>query len=147
MKTKIALLILHFVFLIFNSVTAQVTFQKTYGGSEKDAMFKVAKTHDGGYVCVGETESFGSLPKDIYLFKTDANGTHQWSVVYDGIGSDYGTHIIKTYDNGFLIAGGTTSFGSGSDDALLLKTDATGALVWSKVYGGSQQEYFLSAIQ
>src|SRR5690242_18917259 len=147
MKTKTVILILHFAFCIFNLAIAQSTFQKTYGGHEKDALFRLAKTNDGGYACVGETESFGSLPRDIYLFKIDANGAHLWSVIYGGIGSDYGTHIIKTSDNGFLIAGGTTSFGSGSDDAMLLKTDATGAPVWSKVYGGTGQEYFLTAAQ
>jgi hypothetical protein len=147
MQKKILLLIFNFSLLLFNSVTAQVTFQKLYGGSGLDSFFKLAKTSDGGYVCAGLTESFGNLPRDIYLFKTDANGVHQWSVAYSGIGYDYATNIIKTSDNGFLIAGGTTSFGSGSDDALLLKTDATGAIVWSKVYGGPQQDYFMGVAQ
>lgn len=147
MKTKITLFILHSSFLIFNCATAQVTFQKTYGGPEKEAAFKLAKTYDGGYALSGETESFGSNGRDIYLIKTDGNGVLQWSVVYSGIGADYSTNIIETSDHGFLIAGGTTSFGSGSDDALLLKTDATGVPLWSKVYGGSQQDYFLSVAQ
>src|ERR1041385_4719979 len=147
MKTKVAFLILHAAFLIFNSAFAQVTFQKTYGVHTKDAMFKVAKTSDGGYVLAGTTESFGSLPQDIYLVKVDATGAHQWSVVYGGIGSDFVISIVQTSDNGFLMAGGTSSFGSGGDDALLIKTDFTGAPQWSKVYGGSLDEYFLSAIQ
>ena len=135
------------IILLFTGVTAQNTFQKTYGGPGNDAMFKLSKTSDGGYVFSGVTESFGSLPADVYLFKTDANGMHQWSAVYDGIGSDYANNIINTSDNGFLIIGGTTSFGSGGDDALLIKTSSSGALTWAKVYGGPQQEYFMSAVQ
>ncbi len=144
---KIFLLILTQTIFILHCGTAQVTFQKTYGGSQKEVAFKLTKTHDGGYVLSGATESFGPLPQDIYIIKTDASGGHLWSVVYQGSGSDYAMNIIETSDHGFLIAGGTTSFGSGSDDALLLRADSAGNIIWSKVYGGSQQEYFLSAVQ
>src|SRR5258706_178198 len=132
--------------MMAGTATAQVTFQKTYGGPEKEATFKLTKTHDGGYALAGVTESFGSIPADAYLIKTDANGVLLWSKVYRGSASDYATAIIETSDHGFLISGGTTSFGSGSDDALLLKTDSAGNIVWSKVYGGTQQEYFTASL-
>src|SRR5258706_6136328 len=133
--------------MMAGTATAQVTFHDTYGSHEKVANFKLNKSDDGGSVLAGVTESFGSIPADAYLIKTDANGVLLWSKVYRGSASDYATAIIETSDHGFLISGGTTSFGSGSDDALLLKTDSAGNIVWSKVYGGTQQEYFTASLQ
>src|SRR5262245_27099717 len=147
MKTKILFLIFNFSFLIFHFSSSQVTFQKTYGGNKPDAAFKLAKTYDGGYALCGATVSFGPLPQDAYFFKTDGNGMHLWSVVFQGSGSDFVISVTETSDHGFLIAGGTSSFGAGSDDGLLIRTDSTGAPIWSKVYGGPQQDYFLNAIQ
>jgi len=129
------------------ALNAQTTFQKSYGGSDDDSMYGLTKTHDGGYVMAGQTESFGGTPFDIYIIKTNANGTVLWSKVYRGNASDYATYIQETADHGFLVSGGTTSYGAGSDDAFLLKTDSVGGVQWSKVYGGAMEDIFFSTAQ
>ena len=51
--------------------------------------------------------------------------------------------MIQTSDEGYIIAGETTSFGNGYD-IYLVKTDANGNTLWSKTYGGTGMEYFSS---
>ena len=41
-----------------------------YGGTER--FYSVAQTDDGGYALTGNTESYGSGGKDIYVVRTDS---------------------------------------------------------------------------
>jgi hypothetical protein len=60
-----------------------------------------------------------------------------WTRTYGSTGSDYGWSVLQTPDNGFIMSGITNSFGAGSYDVYLVKTDANGDVEWTKTYGGS----------
>ena len=51
-----------------------LSFTKTFGGEEKDAVLSVQQTTDGGYIIAGSTKSFGAGGRDAYLVKTDGEG-------------------------------------------------------------------------
>jgi len=51
----------------------KLLWQRNYGGRADDVAYSVVKTDDG-YLVAGETESYGSGRKDVYLLKTDKNG-------------------------------------------------------------------------
>jgi hypothetical protein len=58
--------------------------------------------------------------------------------------------IIRTPDNNFLVVGYTASSTSASSldrDALVLKINASGAVIWAKKYGGSDWEEFNDVVQ
>lgn len=82
------------------------------------------------------------------MVKTNSSGSVEWEINYGGSGDDTAFAIIKTSDDGFLIAGSTSSNdinisgNNGGVDALLLKTDSNGVLQWLKVYGGSGDDSF-----
>ena len=65
-----------------------------------------------------------------------------FAYAYGGSGEDLALGLTKTSDLGYVLSGRTTSFGSGGYDALVVKTDADGRLLWAKAYGGSGDEYF-----
>jgi len=130
------------VFLLFvtQSVVAQIMFQSHYGGTADDGGSSVLQTNDGGYLVVGSTYSYGAGGRDIYLIKTDENGDTIWTKTYGGIGDDDGYNIQQTNDNGFVISGNTQSYGAGSYDMYLIKTDGNGDILWTKTFGGSIED-------
>ena len=78
-----------------------------------------------------------------YLF-ADAPDT-LWTRTYGGIERDFGYSVQQTSDEGFIIVGNTESFGAGSFDFYIIKTDSNGDSLWSKTYGGNDDEQCFSA--
>ena len=93
-------------------------------------------TADGGFAIAGRTSSFGAGSSDFYLIKTDSGGNPQWSKTYGGQGSEEAYHLQQTTDDGFLIVGDSDSFGDGSTDGYVVKTNAIGDTLWTRVFGG-----------
>jgi hypothetical protein len=114
--------------------------EQTYGGSDDERGFSVQQTSDGGYITTGRTDSFGNGSSDVYLIKTDGSGVEQWSQTYGGAGDDVGASVQQTSDGGYIIAGWTYSFGNGSSDVYLIKTDGNGLEQWSQTYGGTDPD-------
>ncbi len=64
-----------------------------------------------------------------------------WTRTYGGAGSDVGYSVKQTNDGGFIIAGATNSFGAGDYDIYLIKTNQFGDTLWTKIFGGTGQDY------
>jgi hypothetical protein len=107
-----------------------------YGGASDDDVLSIQQI-DGGYVLSGLTESFGGGGEDFWLIRTTETGTEMWSRTYGGPDHDRAQSVRQTPDGGFVICGGTMSFGSGLQDVWLLRTDGNGHEIWSRTYGGS----------
>ena len=113
---------------------------KTYGGEKWDRASSLVSTSDGGFALIGRTNSFGAGSYDFWLVKTYANGNMQWNRTYGGTEDDRANALVETSDGGFALAGKTKSFGAGSYDFWLVKTDGTGNMVWSQTYGGTEDD-------
>jgi len=137
------------VYLVKTDSVGDTMWTRTYGGSKLDWGYSVAQTSDGGYIVAGlydydwEAETGG----DVYLVKTDSLGDTIWTRTYGGSGYDYGYSVAQTSDGGYIVAGRTLSFGAGSSDVYLVKTDAVGDTIWTRTYGGSSGDYGFSVAQ
>jgi protein involved in ribonucleotide reduction len=120
---------------------------KTYGGNGEDVAFDLVHTNDGGYALAGVTNSSGAGNYDFWLVKTDSSGNMQWNRPYGGTGNDVASALVQTTDGGYALAGTTDSFGAGSDDFLLVKTDASGNMQWNKTYGGTGNDVASALVQ
>jgi hypothetical protein len=123
---------------------------KTYGGSDFDFASSGLQTNDGGYIIAGSTWSFGAGDEDFWLVKTDSNGNKLWDRTYGGNKPDGANCVIQTADGGYALAGYTASFGAvdiGASDFWLVKTDSNGNKLWTKTYGGTNNEIAESLAQ
>jgi TolB-like protein len=138
---------LYDVFLIKTDANGNIIWTKTYGGTYDDWANSVQQTSDGGYIVAGVTGSFGAGLYDVFLIKTDANGNIIWTKTYGGTSADVAHSVQQTSDGGYIVAGGTRSFGAGNFDFFLIKTDANGNIIWAKTYGGTLNERAYSVQQ
>jgi predicted secreted protein len=118
------------IWLVKTDATGNMQWNKTYGGTNYDVALALVKTSDGGYALAGYTRSFGAGGMDCWLIKTDANFNMQWNRTYGGTGDDEAWDLVQTRDGGYALAGMTESFGAGSYDFWLVKTDVESGLAW-----------------
>jgi hypothetical protein len=116
------------VFLVRTDEFGNEIWSKMYGGSDYDVGHSVQQTSDGGFIIGGETRSFGSGYFDFYLIKTDEFGNELWNKTYGGCQYDQGWIVQQTSEGGYIFGGHTCSYGEGSDDMWLVKTDEYGCI-------------------
>jgi len=118
-----------------------LSWSRTWGGTSTDEAYSLTQTSDGGYAIGGYTSSYGAGGNDAFLAKYDSSGTLSWSRTWGGTGSDRAQSLTQTSDGGYAIAGVTTSYGAGGNDAFLAKYDSAGTLSWSRTWGGTGGDY------
>ena len=114
------------VYLVKTNSIGDTLWTKTYGGDSVDSGHSIYLTSDSGYIIAGGTNSYGAGGEDVYLIKIDSIGDILWTKSFGGVGGDACYSVQQTSDEGFILAGYTKSFGAGSYDGYLIKTDANG---------------------
>ena len=90
----------------------------------------VETTPSGGFVVTGE------IGNDVFLLETDGTGALLWQQRYGTPGNEAARSVVAT-GGGYLVMGATDGVGNGASDLLLIRTDATGSLLWAKSIGGA----------
>ena len=133
--------------LIRTDARGDTLWTRTFGGPGDDGARSVVQTEDGGYLLAGCTESVGAGQGDVFLVRTDADGRELWSRTYGGTGLDQAFSVQQTADKGFVVAGLTQSFGAGEDDVYLIKTNTRGDTLWTRTFGGDDDDFGYSVRQ
>lgn len=128
-------------YLVKTDESGNPRWQKTYGGEGSEWAASVHQTADGGYVLAGYTNSDPSMDNDMYLAKTDQNGTLSWEKSFGTAGSDWLESVQQTNDGGYIIAGGS------QNTAYLAKTNSKGDIGWVKNFSGTNGGWSFSARQ
>ena len=79
-------------------------------------------------------------PQQVFLADTTAHLATDVLTHHGGAGWDWGASVVQLPDNGLAIAGSTDSYGSGKNTLYLVKTDATGQVLWDKIFGGTGED-------
>ena len=129
------------------TVTERDIWAHTWGGSEDDAATDIALDSQGNVYVAGHTPSFGAGSLDVLLLKYTPTGELVFAQTWGGEGADANwderVSIAIDSEDHIYVASETDSFGEEAYtyDALLLKYDADGNLMWAKVWGGEWIEH------
>jgi len=136
-----------------------LVWQSSFGGTGIDKAWDITKTNDNGYVIVGNTFSSdvdiskNNGESDVWLIKIDDNGKLLWEKTYGGTQFDAAKSVILSNDGGFIMAGNSKSKDAdvtanvGENDSWLLKTNASGAVIWQQTFGGTSLDYGFDAVE
>jgi hypothetical protein len=132
-----------------------LVWQRSIGGSSYDYAYAVEQTNDGNFIIAGYTEStdgditsFNHGSGDALLFKLDGSGNIMWQKCFGGSAMDNAFSLQECNDGSLVITGssmsldGDATLNHGSNDGWVIKTDASGNLLWQQSYGGSSADYF-----
>jgi hypothetical protein len=123
------------VYLVKTDAHGDTLWTRTYGGARNDDGYSVQQTKNGGYVITGPAYSYG-LGGDAALIRTNASGDTVWTRSFGGTKLDGGNSVRQTLDGGYIMAGVTNSFGNGQQ-VYLVRTNASGDTLWTRVFGGA----------
>ena len=139
--------------------------KKAFGGSSSDYFYDLEAVNDG-YIVVGYAYSSNldltglhngtTSYLDGIIVKYDLNGNVVWKKNFGGTNHEY-FYGVTAADDGYIVAGvsystdgdltglhyGTTAY----YDAILVKYDLNGNLVWKKNFGGTNHDYFREVVE
>jgi len=135
------------------SATGNLVWEKSFGGDQIDEARAIVKSSDGNYMIAGDTRSSNNDVSnnigaaDLWLIKISTTGDLIWEKTIGGTNFDVARAMVKTQDNGFLLAGSSrsddvdVSENKGQNDAWALKVDGEGNLKWETTIGGSNIDF------
>lgn len=144
------------------SISGEIEWQQTYGGTSYECAESITQTTDGGYIFGATSHSDdgdisnhhgGTDNSDYWVVKTDYSGNIEWEKSFGGTEDEDVFSIYETINGKILIAGssqsnnGDVSGNHGENDFWILKLDEIGNILWQKSYGGSNSEQAYSIIE
>ena len=141
------------MFVIKVDGNGDVRWKRTFGGTYPDIGHSITNTSDGSVLITGTTMSndgdFKNLSNgwtDVFVIKIDENGSVLWKKLFGG-SSDEGGYSISTMNGDILITGSTYSndgdfkgMVKGKSDIFVMKLDKDGNVLWTKTFGGNDDE-------
>jgi hypothetical protein len=106
------------IWLLKIDFSGSIIFDKVFGEGEG---YSIDNTVDGGCILTGHTPQY-----DIILIKVDNLGNEEWHKTYGGVSAEKGLSVKQTKGTGYIFTGYTSSFGAGSSDVWVIKTDPLG---------------------
>lgn len=115
------------------------TWRRAYGAYGEDQARVVRWNGGDVFFVAGSTGSFGAGSSDIYLMALDGMGNRLWSTTIGGPALEIAMDL-RIMSNGDLLIAGYTNEG-GDYNGLLVRTTATGDVIWQGSYGGSDWDF------
>ena len=128
--------------LIGLNKTGDFIWQRTFGGPQIESAIAIHNFDDFLFV-LGYSNENSEQGYDIFLIKTDLDGTLEWYKTYGGNDWDFGHEMIVDGNGDVIIAGETYSNSIGLNDAYALKINGlNGDIIWEKTFGGANADAF-----
>lgn len=137
----------------------EIIWKNTFGSSSYERLYSLDNSLDDGYVIVGDSSSssiIGSNYKggyDALIVKYDKDNKFMWQKVWGGSDDDSFKDVISTKDGGYIVIGSYDSddisdFGKSLwTDAVIVKYDKEGNLLWENNFSGNGHDIFNKVIE
>jgi hypothetical protein len=126
--------LVHYSLLIKTDDNGVEQWNKSYGELPGYFASSVYQTNDGGYILTGNIYQNESIFADVFLCKTDSNGTEEWTKIFNVSDDDNGNCVKQTSDGGFILTGSSILFKEYEPlnaYGWLIKTDSNGNIKWN----------------
>ena len=119
------------IFLVKFAADGSLVWQRIWNGVSAHHKPSVTVANDGAVYVTGHSASNDS---DAVLLKFSAAGDLLWEREWGGSAQESGGGVGTAADGSVYIGGRTTSFGPSSAGLFVVKFDATGTLLWQKIW-------------
>ena len=123
------------LFVIKTTTFGDTLWYRTFGGSDRESGNMIKNTSDGGFIVIGETNSYGNGDFDYWLLKFDSNGDTVWTKCFGSSGEERGIAVCQTPDEGYMLVGRSNFYGRGGDELWIVRTNSLGDTLWTKAVG------------
>jgi len=124
--------------------SGELLWERTYGGSRTEWANDVLPISSGGFLLVGESESFGDS-FDVYVVRIDDDGEILWEATLgDSPDNETGVAALEAEDGDLLILAGVSypgGYAGSRRDARVFRLDADGHEMWSMLYRGDVKQW------
>lgn len=142
------------------SALGTLQWQRCIGGNQTETVRNVYIKNDGSVVLFGQSDSYDgdfapdNRLADLFLCELSPSGVLTWLKRYGGADVENASDMVVKPNGHYLLAGSSASNNSGNVPAhpgyfngWLVETDSAGTVIWSKTYGGSQNERMNAILQ
>lgn len=111
---------------------------KTYIGPDTRAISNIANTPDGGFLTLAWADDTATTVFDMLLMKVNGTGSVQWAKRYSNPDKRLFIRDFVVNPDGSVLMAATYLHSAASNyDAVIIKTDSTGNILWAQNYGDS----------
>ena len=123
--------------------------------TDSNGIYQFSNLAVGSYTITPSKAGYTFDPSGISVSVTNSNFTGQnftatavtWAKTYGGVNDDIAHSIQQTSDGGYIVAGGTYSYGAGFIDFWIIKLNLNGDIDWQKTFGGGNDDVAYSIQQ
>jgi hypothetical protein len=130
------------LYVIRTDGDGNLTHETTYGGAGTEWAKDMIPLADGGYVLLGETNSFNE-DFDVYVICLNEDGTKRWATTLDTGHNESGTAVLEA-ENGDLLVLAVITYDGGDEaayrDSRLYRLNEDGDVLWSKLLRGENKQ-------
>ncbi len=129
------------VFLLKYDSSGSLDWARNWGGNRGDEGWGVAADASGNIYVTGTT-SIIPVGSTLFLLKFNSAGSLLWQSTLSGVNSGYDVAVDPSNDSNIYVTGDFYNSSSGGGfDAILLKFESSGNLLWQRTWGDNATDY------
>jgi len=129
------------IFIVKYDNDGNLIWKTTFIMTSIDEGHDIVTDKDNNIIVVGEINAGIGILQDVVLIKLTSTGNELWDTTWGGSGHECGNGVVTDNESNIYITGTTDGYGSGKNDAFIVKFNSTGTQLWNITWGGIYGDY------